>query len=96
MAVDTGLGHLGAALDVPTVSLYGPTRIALIGAYGRNQVHMQSPLGMGETSDPLAMMQSISASAVWRELQAILPGAIQPGAIQPGTLQSDTLPAGEG
>lgn len=73
VAVDTGLGHLSAALDVPTVSLYGPTSTRLVGAYGRNQVHIQSPLGVAETTDPQAMMQSIAAPAVWRELQAILP-----------------------
>lgn len=40
VAVDTGLGHLAAALDVPTLSLYGPTSPGLTGAYGRGQVHL--------------------------------------------------------
>ena len=75
VAVDTGLGHLSAALDVPTVSLYGPTRTRLIGAYGRNQVHLQSPVSAADTRDPLAMMRSITAPVVWHELQAILPGS---------------------
>jgi len=87
VAVDTGLGHLSAALDVPTVSLYGPTRTALIGAYGRNQVHLQSPVGAEDTGDPLAMMRSITATAVWRELQAILPGATFPGVGRPASIQ---------
>jgi heptosyltransferase-1 len=73
VAVDTGLAHLSAALDVPTVSLYGPTDTRLIGAYGRNQVHMQSPVGVADTSDPVEMMKSIAPADVWRELQAILP-----------------------
>jgi heptosyltransferase-1 len=42
VAVDTGLGHLAAALDVPTLSLFGPTNAALTGAYGRSQVHLTS------------------------------------------------------
>lgn len=42
VAVDTGLGHLAAALDVPTVSLFGPTDPALTGAYGFSQLHLSS------------------------------------------------------
>jgi heptosyltransferase-1 len=42
VAVDTGLGHLAAALDVPTISLYGPTNPVLTGALGRSQVHMSA------------------------------------------------------
>ncbi len=40
VAVDTGIGHLAAALDVPTVSLFGPTNPGLTGAYGQSQVHL--------------------------------------------------------
>lgn len=40
VAVDTGLGHLAAALDVPCVSLYGPTLPGRVGAYGQGQVHL--------------------------------------------------------
>lgn len=72
VAVDTGLAHLSAALDVPTVSLYGPTSIGLIGAYGRNQIHIQSPTGVDDTADGLAMMRSISAQRVNAELFELL------------------------
>jgi heptosyltransferase-1 len=41
IAVDTGLGHLSAALDAPTISLYGPTDPALIGTVGKNQIHIK-------------------------------------------------------
>ena len=41
IAVDTGLGHLAAALSKSTVSLYGPTDPALCGTYGRNQIHLR-------------------------------------------------------
>ena len=36
VAVDTGLGHLAAALNVPTVSIYGSTNPAYTGALGRS------------------------------------------------------------
>jgi heptosyltransferase-1 len=42
VAVDTGLGHLAAALAVPTLSLYGCTSPKLIGAYGPNQFHLSA------------------------------------------------------
>lgn len=40
VAVDTGFGHLAAALDVPTVSLYGATDPAFTGALGKNSLHL--------------------------------------------------------
>lgn len=72
VAVDTGLGHLGAALSVPTVSLYGPTSTRLVGAYGRRQVHLQSPLAGGDITDPAALMQAITPVAVWQALQVAI------------------------
>lgn len=75
VAVDTGLGHLAAALDVPTVSLYGPTNTKLIGAYGRNQEHIESPVTMDDSDDPLVMMTAITPAQVWDRLQLILPGS---------------------
>ncbi|MBT5719143.1 MAG: lipopolysaccharide heptosyltransferase I [Gammaproteobacteria bacterium] len=44
IAVDTGLGHLAAALAKPTVSLYGPTDPGLSGTFGNNQLHLNSTL----------------------------------------------------
>lgn len=40
VAVDTGLGHLAAALAVPNLSLYGATSPKRVGAYGPNQFHL--------------------------------------------------------
>ncbi|VFN05265.1 MAG: heptosyltransferase-1 [Candidatus Kentron sp. G] len=42
VSVDTGLGHLAAAVGCPTVSLFGPTHPGLTGFYGRNQVVLHS------------------------------------------------------
>lgn len=40
VSVDTGLGHLAAALNVPTVSIYGPTDPNSVGTKGKNQKHV--------------------------------------------------------
>ncbi len=45
VAVDTGLGHLAAALDVPVVSLYGPTNPDLTGALGDQSIHLKANFG---------------------------------------------------
>lgn len=44
VAVDTGLGHIAAAMGTPTISLYGPTNPNLTGAYGDNQHHLKGEL----------------------------------------------------
>jgi heptosyltransferase-1 len=75
VAVDTGLGHLCAALGVPAVSLYGPTSTRLVGTCGRNQVQLQSPLAGGAGADPAALMHAISPAAAWQALQAAMAGA---------------------
>ncbi len=42
IAVDTGLGHMAAALGVPCISVYGSTDASLTGAKGQNQTLVQS------------------------------------------------------
>lgn len=42
IAVDTGLGHMAAALGVPCISVYGSTDASLTGAKGENQTLVQS------------------------------------------------------
>lgn len=42
VAVDTGLGHLAAALGIPCVTLYGATQPGLTGTLGRDQKHMRA------------------------------------------------------
>lgn len=62
VAVDTGIGHLAAALSVPTISLYGPTDPMKIGAYGDYQVHLRK-------TDNIA---DLSVDDVWEKLSGIL------------------------
>ena len=40
---DTGLAHLCAVVGTPSLTLYGPTDVDLIGTYGKNQNHFVSP-----------------------------------------------------
>lgn len=42
VAVDTGFGHLAAALDVPTVSLYGATNKIYTGAIGLSSIQLSA------------------------------------------------------
>ena len=44
VCMDTGLSHLVAALNVPSITLYGSTDSGLIGASGSSQVHLRSDL----------------------------------------------------
>lgn len=73
VAVDTGLGHLAAALDVPTVSLYGPTLPGRVGAYGRDQVHLCASgpdAGKGDRHKPC--FDDLRAERVVAALEALL------------------------
>ena len=40
VAVDTGLGHLAAALSTPAVTIYGATKPGLTGTMGASQLHL--------------------------------------------------------
>ncbi len=42
VAVDTGFGHLAAALDVPTVSIYGSTNPDYTGALGHSSILLRA------------------------------------------------------
>ena len=41
ISIDSGLGHLGASLGVPTLGLYGPTDALLTGTIGPRVYHLQ-------------------------------------------------------
>ena len=73
VAVDTGLGHLAAALDVPTISLYGPTLPDKVGAYGKGQIHLCASgpgAGSGNRNEPC--FEGLDAQRVGAELDALL------------------------
>lgn len=73
VAVDTGLGHLAAALNVPSISLYGPTRPGRVGAYGAGQVHLCATgpnAGLGNRHKPA--FDGLEPPKVMAELEQLL------------------------
>jgi heptosyltransferase-1 len=83
VSVDTGLGHLAAALSVPTVSIYGPTDPKEVGTVGRNQQHLSVEFNCSpcwnqkcgyqfSSSVTPACFTTVTPSIVWHHLtQAI-------------------------
>ena len=59
VSVDTGLSHLTAALDKPNVILYGATDPRLIGAYGKNQLYLES--SSMEWIQPMAVLDKLKS-----------------------------------
>lgn len=73
VAVDTGLGHLAAAMDTPCVSLYGPTLPGKIGAYGRGQLHLcASGPHAGKGDKHLSCFDSLGPDQVIAALDPLL------------------------
>lgn len=74
VSVDTGLGHLAAALGRPTVALYGPTSPQLVGTYGANQKHLLAgdfPRDQLPATDPV-VMTSLTPQRVWQVVEPLL------------------------
>ncbi|WP_101757506.1 lipopolysaccharide heptosyltransferase I [Oceanicoccus sp. KOV_DT_Chl] len=83
---DTGLCHLAALLDIPAVSLYGPTDAKLIGATGLNQQHLiandtefpcspcyKQVCSWYDSDQPMsACMQSLQPLKVWDSLSSLI------------------------
>ena len=83
VTVDTGLGHLAAALAKPCVSIYGPTDANMTGTVGVNQYHMTSQyqcspclskscqLPMKNTTYP-PCFEEITPIRVWKQLDNMM------------------------
>jgi len=83
VAVDTGLGHLAAALGVPTLSLYGPTDPVFTGAVGDRQMHLAAQFSCapclsknctfkGAQPTLPACFATLAPVLVWQKLQELL------------------------
>lgn len=83
VAVDTGLGHLAAALSIPTVSLYSSTATTLTGTFGRLQFHQSAQFPCSpcfkktcqyQSEGPVqpACFNTIAPESVWQQLNDIM------------------------
>ncbi|MFB6355026.1 MAG: glycosyltransferase family 9 protein [bacterium] len=80
VSVDTGIAHLSAVLDVPTVSLHGPSFPERWGPIGKHVYPIKSEddrcgymyLGFESPDQPLDCMESITVETVFHELQSVL------------------------
>lgn len=61
VAVDTGFGHLAAALGVPIISIYGATDARLTGALGDHSVRIQTPYHCSPCLKRQCQYQNISS-----------------------------------
>ncbi len=92
VAVDTGLGHLAAALDVPCVSLYGPTLPGRVGAYGQGQVHLCATgpnAGLGDRH--LDCFASLDAAQVFAALKPLLNPELDRAQGKPSSVEQTLL-----
>ena len=72
---DTGPMHLAAALGVPVVALFGPTRPERNGPYATRSVVLRSPASVDNSShvdDPDAALQSITSAEVIAAADSLL------------------------
>ena len=90
VCMDTGLSHLTAALNVPSITLYGSTDSGLIGASGSSQVHLKSDrfcspcqkktCRYSSTENPC--LQQITPDRVYKELlRQVKPQPASPGSV---------------
>jgi len=69
VSVDNGLGHLSAALDIPCLSLYGPTNPDLIGTYGKYQIHLSAQQFHSPGDANPESLDALSPDLVYQTLQ---------------------------
>lgn len=80
---DTGLAHLAAALNIPAITLYGPTDPKFIGTFGASQLHLTAQFPCAPckqrqctyqqpSEQKPACFTTLQPELVWQNLEQIL------------------------
>jgi heptosyltransferase I len=87
VGLDTGLSHIAAALDVPSVTLYGATDPNMCGTIGKNQIQITSEFECVNCHDTdcsftksafkPACFESVMPDVVWRRLEQLLGASVK-------------------
>lgn len=78
VGVDTGLAHLAAALNIPSITLYGATQPGLTGTMGQQQIHLLSPQSCAPCMQRICKYkdypcyQDLNAAKIWQQLTKLL------------------------
>ena len=80
VSLDTGLSHIAAALNIPNITLYGPTDPIITGTLGENQTWVQSPFPCPKNCKKSCFIEKtnprclhlISPEMVWEKLANLL------------------------
>jgi len=86
VGLDTGLSHIAAALDIPSITIYGATDPLLVGATGQHQIHLTSTFECvgchevvckytGPAEFKPACLVEIKPDHVWQKLKQLSSGA---------------------
>jgi heptosyltransferase-1 len=84
VGLDTGLSHIAAALDIPSITIYGATNPLLVGARGQHQLHLASTFECvgcheveckytGAAEFKPACLVEIKPDQVWQQLKHLSP-----------------------
>ncbi|HEX6189775.1 MAG TPA: lipopolysaccharide heptosyltransferase I [Pyrinomonadaceae bacterium] len=87
VGLDTGLSHIAAALDVPSVTLYGATDPNMCGTIGKNQIQITSEFECVNCHDTdcsftksafkPACFEAMTPDSVWRRLEQLLGASVK-------------------
>ena len=101
VGLDTGLSHIAAAFDIPSVTLYGATDPLLVGATGKHQLHLASEFECvkchetectyeGQAAFKPACFVEMTPERVWHALQTLLTSGNEGASTEPIKILAET------